>query len=374
MADSFLNGFIKKSLPKQYTAQSPYGETIPSNDCNNGFPISKYGGYGVNAWEVLYSVWVANQSTLGAQFTLNQATIGAPTSSPCLGPANIFIIRHGEKNPSPNIHYCLNNNGIYRASQIIGYVNQLASEGTPISYIISCNPSPFNTQDPSMRPQQTIMVTAFMLNIPMFIYGGSQDYSTVMTNLFSSGIFDGLNVLICWEHGAIQQLCLNLLNTAGTTINPATPTGRLMNITTGTLGYADWLGDAYFTLNNLCTDGNYLSNTSSGAYYTDNVNLIAPGATGLPLVIGPNSQNYPYWNDDDFERVYSLKSSSSSSNNYKFTFNIAKQPILTCYPSCELIIGLYQPLKPPGENANKYYSGSNDIEQSCQKPTNWAVP
>lgn len=37
MSDSFLNGFIKKSLPKQYTAQSPYGETIPSNDCNNGF-------------------------------------------------------------------------------------------------------------------------------------------------------------------------------------------------------------------------------------------------------------------------------------------------------------------------------------------------
>jgi hypothetical protein len=368
MSDSFLNGFIKKSLPKQYTAQSPYGETISSNDCNNGFPISKYGGYGVNAWEVLYSVWVANQSTLGAQFTLNQATIGAPISSPCLGPANIFIIRHGEKNPSPDIHYCLNNNGIYRASQIIGYVNQLASEGTPISYIISCNPSPFNTQDPSMRPQQTIMVTSFMLNIPMFIYGGSQDYSTVMTNLFTSGIFDGLNVLICWEHGAIQQLCLNLLNSAGSISR--------LTITQGTLGFPDWFGDAYFAQNNLCTDGNYLSNNATGSgsnYYTNNASLTSPGAvTTLPDCIGPNSQNYPYWNDDDFERVYSLK--SNSSNGYKFTFSIATQPILTCFPSCELIIGLYQPLKPLGENANKYYSDSNDIEQSCQKPTNWAVP
>jgi|688.fasta_scaffold187138_2 hypothetical protein len=361
MTDSFINGFIKKSLPKQYTAQSPYGETVSSNDCNNGFPISKYGGYGVNAWEVLYSVWVANQSTLGAQFTLNQATIGAPTSSPCTGPANIFIIRHGEKNPSPNIHYCLNNNGIYRASQIIGYVNQLASEGTPISYIISCNPSPFNTADPSMRPQQTIMVTAFMLNIPMFIYGGSQDYSTVMTNLFSSGIFNGLNVLICWEHGAIQQLCLNLLNTAGA--------NSRLTITQGTSNQAQWFGDAYFAQNNLCTDGNY--SAPSGAYYTNDASLNAPGATGLPLVIGPNSRNYPYWNDDDFEKVYSLK--SSSSNSYKFNFAINNQPILTCFASCELIIGLYQPLKPPGENAYKYYSGSNDIEQSCQKPTNWAV-
>ena len=364
MADSFLNRFIKKSLPKQYTAQSPYGETIPTNDCNNGFPISKYGGYGVNAWEVLYSIWVSNQSTLGAQFTLNQATNGAPINPPCTGPANIFIIRHGEKNPSPNIHYCLNNNGIYRASQIIGYVNQVASEGTPISYIISCNPSPFNTQDPSMRPQQTIMVTAFMLNIPMFIFGGSQDYTDVMTNLFTSGIFDGLNVLICWEHGAIQQLCLNLLNSAGSISR--------LTITQGTSNQAQWFGDAYFALNNLCTDGNYLSNDTSSAYYTDNANLINPGDTGLPTCIGPNSQNYPYWNDDDFERVYSLK--SSSSNNYTFTFSINNQPILTCFASCELIIGLYQPLKPPGENANKYYSGSNDIEQSCQKPTNWAVP
>lgn len=361
MSDSFLNGFIKKSLGKN---ASKSGETIPSNDCVNGFPINKYAGYGINAWEVLYSAWCANQSTIGSQFTFNQATIEAPSNPPlCLGPANIYIIRHGEKNSSPDIHYHLNNNGIYRASQLIGYVNQLASVGTPISYIITCNPSPYNTSDPSMRPQQTIMLTSFMLNIPMFIFGGSQDYTDVISKLFTSEIFDGLNVLICWEHGAIQQLCLNLLNSAGSVDR--------LSINQGTLGFSQWYGDAYFAQNNICSDGNYLCTTTTSAYYTNNVNLTYPGITGLPTCIGPNSQNYPYWNDNDFERVYCLKSNSST--NYIFNFNITKQPVLTCYPSCELVIGLYQPLKPPGENAYKYYSSSNDIEQSCEIPSEWAI-
>ena len=164
MTDTFINGFLKNSLFKNSLFKStstagPYGKTIPTNDCINGFPISRYAGYGVNAWEVLYSIWVANQSTIGAKFTNNQAAIAAPGTSPlCTGPANIFIIRHGEKNPSPDVNYCLNNNGIYRSSQLIEYVNKLATAGTPISYIITCNPCAFNTGDPSMRPQQTIAV------------------------------------------------------------------------------------------------------------------------------------------------------------------------------------------------------------------------
>lgn len=364
MSDSFLNGFIKKSLGKQYKNQKLYSETIPSNNCINGFPINKYAGYGTKAWEVLYSIWCANQSTIGAQFTLNQAKIEAPSNSPlCSGPANIYIIRHGEKNPSPDIQYHLNNNGVYRASQLIGYVNQLASEGTPISYIITCNPSPYNTSDASMRPQQTIMLTSFMLNIPMFIFGGSQDYTTAMSKLFNSGIFDGLNVLICWEHGSIQQLCLNILNSAGSV--------NRLSINQGTGGFSEWYGDAYFAQNNICSDGNYLSNITNNYYYTDNTNLTSPGNTGLPTCIGPNSQNYPYWNNNDFDRVYSLKSSTST--NYIFNFNITKQTVLTCYPSCELIIGLYQPLQPLGENAYTYYSSSNKVENNCETPSDWAV-
>ena len=367
MTDAFLNGFIKKSLAKSTsTVGGPYGKTVPDNDCINGFPISRYAGYGVNAWEVLYSIWVSNQSTIGAKFTATQATNGAPGASPlCTGPANIFIIRHGEKNSYPDIG--LNNNGAYRSSQLTEYVNKLATAGTPISYIITSNPCPYYTQSLSMRPQQTIMLTSFMLNIPMYIFGGPQDYATVINNLFNSGIFDGLNVLFCWEHTAIQQLCLNILNAAG--IN-----GRLP-ITEGTNNNDKWYGDAYFaqysTPDNLCPGGNYLCTDTGSPYYTNNDALISPTATGLPACIGPNSQYYPYWNIYNFEPVYWFKSSSSS--EYKFDFKITKEPVLTCYSSCELIIGLYQPLTTECSSSNKYYDSSDSIENECLPPTNWAV-
>jgi hypothetical protein len=369
MTDAFLNGFIKKSLAKSTsTVGGPYGKTVPANDCINGFPISRYAGYGVNAWEVLYSIWVANQSTIGAKFTNTQAANAAPGAAPlCTGPANIFMIRHGEKNPSPDVNYCLNNNGIYRACQLIEYVNKLATAGTPISYIISCNTCAYNTGDSSMRPQQTMAMTSFMLNIPMYIFGGPQDYDTVIDKLFNSGIFDGLNVLFCWEHTAIQQLCLNILNAAGFISR--------LQITQGTGGYNDWYGDAYFaqysTPDNLCPDGNYLCTDISSPYYTDNINLTNPGGTGLPNCIGPNSQYYPYRNTDNFETLYWFKSSSSS--EYKFTFKITKEPVLTCYSSCELIVGLYQPLTEQCSSTNKYYDSSDSIEKECLPPSDWAV-
>lgn len=370
MTDAFLNGFIKKSLAKSTsTVGGPYGKTVPANDCINGFPISRYAGYGVNAWEVLYSIWVANQSTIGAKFTNTQAANAAPGSAPlCTGPANIFMIRHGEKNPSPDVNYCLNNNGIYRACQLIEYVNKLATAGTPISYIISCNPCAYNTGDPSMRPQQTLSAASFMLNIPMYVFGGPQDYATVIDNLFNSGIFDGLNVLFCWEHTAIQQLCLNILNAAG-------PISRLQ-ITQGTGGYNDWYGDAFFkdyglNGNLLCPGGNYLCNDQTNIYHTDNINLTNPTATGLPACIGPNSQYYPYRNTNNFETLYWFKSSSSS--DYKFTFKITKEPVLTCYSNCELIVGLYQPLTTECSSTNKYYDSSDSIEKECLPPSDWAV-
>jgi hypothetical protein len=373
MTEFFLNGFLKRSLAKSAsTTSSSYSSTIPSSECvyntaaQQSFPISRYAGYGVNAWEVLYSIWVANQSTNGAKFTASQALNHEPTTSPCVGPANIFIIRHGEKDPSGTVNFNINNNGIYRASQLVEYVNKLCTAGTPISYIITCNPCPYTASDPSMRPQQTAMMVSFLLNIPLFIYGGSQDYSEVVTPLFTSGFFDGLNVLICWEHSSIQQLCLNIINMASGQLQMPTFTSRLPSaITQGTDGYIDWYGDAYFKEigeldNRLCPGGNYVAPSGVPPYSITTPTI--PGNTGLPDCIGPNSQYYPYWNNYDFDAVYSFNSDS----NYKFTFNIGKSPILTCYPSCELHIGLYQPLSLECTTSNKY-----STEDNCEVPPGW---
>lgn len=381
MGDNFLLNFSKlkggTKLIGNSNTDSKYSNTIPQSECYDGYPIPKYLGYGVLAWEVLYSIWVANQTTIGAVFTAQQAINGAPTTSPTSGPANIFIIRHGEKVPydiqpipeTPS-NYNLNGNGIYRACKLIEYVNQLAVNGTPISYIITCNTCPYNQPDPSMRPIQTISMVSFMLNIPIFVPGSSQDYTDCVDLLFNTGYFDGLNVLICWEHSAIQGLCLNILNAAGI-LSPS----RLPASVTTAQQNSNYYGDEYFKqfspINNICPDGNYLCPRPAGSqgnpFYVDPSNV--------PIYIGSNSQYYPYWTTNNFDTVYCFKSNPSTnpSTNYIFDFTIVDEPILTCYSSCNIHIGLYQPLATLCHSSSKYYSNDYNVESDCEVPILWKV-
>jgi hypothetical protein len=209
---NFLFNWKKKSV----ASTAATGRTLPPARCQNGFPANiNMGGGGtlVHRLELLYSIWCSYQQTAAAQFVSNQSLNFAPTGNEAAvpGPQNIFIIRHGEKNTS-GTEYCLNNNGIYRACHLVDFVNQLAVQGTPISYIITCLPCAYNTDNSTMHPQQTISMVSFLLNIPMYIYGNSQDFNEIVTPLFESGIFNGLNVLIVWEHTAIQSLVLKILH------------------------------------------------------------------------------------------------------------------------------------------------------------------
>ena len=62
-----------------------------------------------------------------------------------------------------------------------------------------------------MHPEQTILGAAFLLNLPHVMYSSSSDVSTTITALYNTGIYNGLNILICWEHQNIQKLCLEIL-------------------------------------------------------------------------------------------------------------------------------------------------------------------
>jgi hypothetical protein len=340
----------------------PLDNSLPTSSCTNGLPNDTYAGYGVNSWEVLYSIWKANQSTLGAQFTAYQASIFAPGENPvCSGPLNIFSIRHGEKNPEkPN--YDLNSNGIYRACQLIGYVNELAANGYPISYIITCNPCGYYTGDPSMRPVQTASIISFMLNIPLCIFGSNTDFNAVIANLFPQiqtpgevGQFDGLNILMVWEHGSMQELHLNIINAAGS-LNRLPP-----SISSSPFSY----GDSFFAANNYCPDGNFECIPG-----VPNYNPVFD-ATNVPT-IGPNNSKYPYWNDNNYDHVYWLQSSNP---NYTFSFSIYQQPCYTCFPNCGLKIGLYQPVIECGSTPVYYNKTPDtlDIEQKCNLPTDWST-
>jgi hypothetical protein len=356
--DLFRSGFKSSPPPSQQ-----FSSTLPPSQCVNGFPIDEYAGSGINTWEVLYSAWVYYQNTLGAQFTYNQALIKSPNNllNPPIGPANVFIIRHGEKNTSSEVRYSLNNNGVYRACQLTNFINQLAEDGYPISYIITTNPCPYNSSSSSMRNEQTCNLASFLLNIPLYIFGGGSDVQLAVDRLFSTDVnnpFNGLNVLMVWEHSAIQSLMVSFIDTAH---DLAIPRSSLAAIP-----YFDAINASN---NSPCIDGNYKAATTiPGVPET-----IIPSEANPAYAEGPDGyENIPYWNDKNFNNVFWFKSNSDYTD---FDFYIFDQPCITCYPSCNLAICLYQPPKSGYcVSSYKYYNSDNlNIEQECKVPTLWSV-
>jgi hypothetical protein len=121
------------------------------------------------------------------------------------GPENVFIIRHGEKIKSK---FSLDCNGILRSTYIPNLVENLNHKGYGINVIVSMN----NYQ--SMHVQQTVMLTSWLLDIPLFIYGEQQQQQITIENVFNNPYYNGKNVLICWEHTCIQELIQQIINIA----------------------------------------------------------------------------------------------------------------------------------------------------------------
>uniref|UniRef100_A0A6C0KR73 Uncharacterized protein n=1 Tax=viral metagenome TaxID=1070528 RepID=A0A6C0KR73_9ZZZZ len=309
----------------------------------NGYPVNQYtNNCKLNSVEALYSIWDSYQSTLAAQFSTIQKSVSAPDNliNPPSGPANIFIIRHGEKNYT---NYGLDPNGIYRASQIANFINDLANSGYPISYIITCHPDPYNKNDGSgsMHPEHTVTCASFLLNLPHIMYSSASDVATTAKALYDTGIYNGLNILICWEHQNIQRLCLEILNE-----------GKKQTIPRISQNNAN----DFFKETNACPDGNYVTTNPTSPFYPSQQQQVDDNYK--------DSQYYPYWNSNNYDSVYCFYSNQP---NNTFTFQIKSEPCITCFKSCKLNIGLYQ------NPAYPYYSKENDIESVCKVPTEWSV-
>ena len=119
------------------------------------------------------------------------------------GPANIFIIRHGERVLT---NFPLNCNGILRSTYIPNLIGDLNNNGFGINAIVTMNNYLL------MHEQQTIMLTSWLLNIPIFIYGEQNDQEITINTIFNNPYFNGKNVLICWEHTCIQELLQQIIN------------------------------------------------------------------------------------------------------------------------------------------------------------------
>ena len=129
-------------------------------------------------------------------------------------------------------------------------------------------------------------------------------------------------------------------------------------------GNTNFYADAFFESVKPCPDGNYECTEYTNSVYYPTTTIY----NTVPNYIGPNSKQYPYWNNYNFNTVYHLK--SDPSNNIFNSFQIYTQPILTCNSNCDLHIGLYQPLYPNPCALSYVYSNEN----SCGIPTQSSYP
>ena len=177
------SGFFNDTRAYSYDNMSvKHNPNTTDSVCQNGYPVSQY--HNLNPVEALYSIWNSYQSMPIANFSTIQKSVLAPNNltNPPSGPANIFIIRHGEKNW---INYGLDKNGIYRACQLANFINTLAKSSYPISYILSNQPDAYNTNN-SMHPAQTVSSASFLLNIPHIMYSNASDVDTIVKALYET--------------------------------------------------------------------------------------------------------------------------------------------------------------------------------------------
>ena len=242
------------------------------------------------------------------------------TYSYILASANIFIKRHDEKT-SGDLEWYLNCNGIYRATETINYFNQLGQSGYPISAIVTGNPTAATTSSNcSLRPQQSAFLSAYMLNIPVFIYQGqnvSQPFdATTVIEIFKNPVFNGKNIFIFWEHQDIQCLCDQIVR-AYLYINLNLP-------------ICDMNNEKLLNINTLEWWNNNTPIPPSSRYISTAIPL-------YPIPYYNYSSLLPYYNDNNFDTVYQFTFSGDN-----LTLNFTAQNITTCNNNCNLIIGLLQ--------------------------------
>ena len=118
------------------------------------------------------------------------------------GPKNIFIIRHGEKK---NTEFALDCNGILRSTHIVELIYNLNELNYGISDIITAN------SYVSMHKEQTVTLSSWLLNIPLFIYGNDKEMLKPVEEMFTNPYFENKTILICWEHTCIQELVKTII-------------------------------------------------------------------------------------------------------------------------------------------------------------------
>jgi len=328
----------------------------PKPSCSNGCPTNKFpdgttttltksnikSNNSFTNSDIVYSVYQTYQKTFTPNYIQNnliQLTNPSNYTNLPMGPSNIFIIRHGEKKKKNNIYvtpstnqntfYCIDCNGIYRSIELPNFINDLGTNGFPITAIVTANPNMdivSSYGDLSMRPQQTIMFSSWILNIPLYIFSYanvSQPYdATTAINIFTNPTLRGKNILVVFEHSNIQSLTNQLVQCYKYFKQGGEPQ-NLNNSILYSFSTEDW----------------WKQNTPVSPQYQYAGFKPPQSAPPYPIPYQNYSQYLPYLNKNTFDKVYWLSQTNSQNN---LTFDIFYKNIYTCFPNCNLLIGLIQ--------------------------------
>jgi broad specificity phosphatase PhoE len=140
-------------------------------------------------------------------------------------PANIILIRHGEK-PADKTDPNLNWFGKARAAALVSYFTSspdMKPLGTPTVLFAQASPPGH-----SLRPYQTIKPYADSLTPPAAIDQKyeSKEYAKLVTHVLADkdGLYKGKTLLICWEHDHLALMAAEFakqLAAAGVTLTGA---------------------------------------------------------------------------------------------------------------------------------------------------------
>ena len=130
-----------------------------------------------------------------------------------IGPKNIFVFRHAQRTQP---EYYLNSNGIYKSTQIPKVINALNNKGYPIDAIVTVNPAAKNN---AIHIQQTITLSSWLLNIPLYIYGTKYDTKETIKTIYSTNNFNNLNIIYVSDHACVQSLIENIIEIGSKTKN-----------------------------------------------------------------------------------------------------------------------------------------------------------
>ena len=192
------NVITYNSLPESQQIKQKNAQKLITNssvDCNYGCPTN-------NNNNKLFQVY----TSFHGERHLNKYFIKNKKGASSIGPANIFIMRHGER---INGVIPLDCNGIYRSSYTANLIENINKFGYGIDYIVTANA---DLTHASMHLQQTVFAASWILDIPLFIFGSEKESQLAVYNIYNNAIFNNKNILFCWEHSCIQQLLINIIN------------------------------------------------------------------------------------------------------------------------------------------------------------------